>query len=186
MLRAALLSVKHGGLVQVHGVTNGMLFTRSPTQPLWRGIMSKDQHQPSQATPIQSQTTRSPEAGRYEPVPVVREQVHVGKRVRETGQVVVHIEPHVSREVVDVPLVEQDIDIQRVPVNRQVDKSSPPRQEGDTTIVPIYEEVLVVEKRLMLKEEIHITRRQRERHERQEVEVRAEQVHVLRTTDDPD
>lgn len=33
------------------------------------------------------------------------------------------------------------------------------RTEGDVTIVPVLEEVLVVEKRLVLKEELHIRRR---------------------------
>jgi stress response protein YsnF len=32
------------------------------------------------------------------------------------------------------------------------------RTEGETTIIPVVEEVLVVEKRLVLKEEIHIRR----------------------------
>jgi stress response protein YsnF len=32
------------------------------------------------------------------------------------------------------------------------------RTEGDVTIVPVLEEVLVVEKRLLLKEELHIRR----------------------------
>ena len=41
-----------------------------------------------------------------------------------------------------------------IPVGLQVDAM---RQEDNTAIVPIVEEVLVVERRLMLKEEVRIT-----------------------------
>src|SRR3954469_15149605 len=114
---------------------------------------------PSRSAPDRVQPDRPP--GTTEPVerereviPVVREDVEIGKRVQETGRVVVHVEPHVKAQVVNVPLVEQDVHVERVPVNRQVDAPAPPRQEGDVTIVPVYEEILVVQKRLVLKEEI--------------------------------
>jgi stress response protein YsnF len=47
--------------------------------------------------------------------------------------------------------------------------------------MPVYEEVLVVEKRLMLKEEIHFVRKSVERHERQSISLRKEEVRVLRS-----
>ena len=71
--------------------------------------------------------------------------------------------------------------IQRVPVSRVVEKVEPVRQEGQTTVVPVYEEVVVVERRLVLKEEIRITRHKRTRRERRDVEVRSEEVRVTRT-----
>jgi stress response protein YsnF len=40
----------------------------------------------------------------------------------------------------------------------EVDVAPEPRQEGDTWIIPVIEEVLVVEKRLVVKEEIRLTR----------------------------
>jgi stress response protein YsnF len=46
-----------------------------------------------------------------------------------------------------------------VPIDKVVDKVPTIRQENDTTIIPVLEEVLVVEKRLVLKEELHIRRR---------------------------
>jgi uncharacterized protein (TIGR02271 family) len=128
---------------------------------------------------------RSPESSEVASVPVVRESITVDKRLRETGQVVVHIEPQVKREVVDMSLAGQEVQVERVPVNRPVESASSPRQEGDTTIVPVYEEVLVIEKRLMLKEEIRITRRQRHHQEKREVEVRTEEAHILRAENNP-
>jgi hypothetical protein len=56
-------------------------------------------------------------------------------------------------------LYTEEADVRRVPVNRIVTEVPQTRQEGEVTIVPVLEEVLVVEKRLLLKEEIHIVRR---------------------------
>ena len=50
------------------------------------------------------------------------------------------------------------------------------RQEGDTLIVPVLEEVLVVEKRLLLKEEVRITRTRTEVHSPQAVTLRSEEA----------
>ena len=44
-------------------------------------------------------------------------------------------------------------------IKRIVDQPAEIRQDGDTLIIPLMEEVLVVEKRLMLREELHIKRR---------------------------
>ncbi len=97
-------------------------------------------------------------------VPVVEEQVTVGKRVVETGRVRI-------RSVVDERLVRvaqelerDDVTIERVAVNREVTEPPLSREEDGVLIVPILEEVVVVEKRLVLKEELHIHRnRKRER-----------------------
>jgi len=45
-----------------------------------------------------------------------------------------------------------------VAIGREVSEAPAVRTDGDVTIVPVMEEVLVVEKRLMLVEEIHIRR----------------------------
>lgn len=52
-----------------------------------------------------------------------------------------------------------EVEIRRVKVDREVDHVPKVRVEGDVTIVPVVEEVLVVEKRLVLKEEVHISKR---------------------------
>jgi hypothetical protein len=54
------------------------------------------------------------------------------------------------------------VDVTRVPVNRLVDAHPEVREEGGTIVVPVVEEVIVIEKRLMLKEEVRITRRRSE------------------------
>jgi hypothetical protein len=56
-------------------------------------------------------------------------------------------------------LYADDVAIDRVPVNRIFDEAPTTRQEGDVTVIPVVEEVLVVQKRYMVKEEIRIDRR---------------------------
>ena len=108
------------------------------------------------------------------------EELEVGKRTVETGRVQISKRVHEREEVVDVPLLREEVEIQRVAVNRVVEGPVAIRQEGDTTIVPVVEEVLVVEKRLMLKEELRITKRRVEEHRPQRVTLRSEDATVER------
>ncbi|NKW82722.1 DUF2382 domain-containing protein [Ochrobactrum pecoris] len=52
----------------------------------------------------------------------------------------------------------ENVEVTRVAIGREVSEAPAVRTDGDVTIVPVMEEVLVVEKRLMLVEEIHIRR----------------------------
>jgi uncharacterized protein (TIGR02271 family) len=113
-------------------------------------------------------------------IPVVEEQINVVKRPVEKGRVRIVKTVQEREEVVDVPLMEEEVEVNHVPVNQLVDRTEAVRHEGDTMIVPIYEEVLVVRKRLMLKEELHITRRRRDVNRPQTITVRREEVEVER------
>jgi stress response protein YsnF len=79
----------------------------------------------------------------------------------------------------------EEVDVERVEINEFVDGPRAVRQEGDVTVIPVMEEVLVVEKRLMLKEEIRLRRRVHETREPQQVTVRHEHVEVDRLEDSP-
>jgi uncharacterized protein (TIGR02271 family) len=66
---------------------------------------------------------------------------------------------------IDEPLSHTRVEVERIPIGRTVTAVPPVREEGDTTILPVVEEVIVVEHRLILKEEVHIRRVQvAERH----------------------
>lgn len=117
-------------------------------------------------------------------IPLAEEQVRVEKRVRETGRVRVAKRVDTRTETIEESLRGEEVDVERVQVERYVDEPSPSRTEGDTTIIPVYEEVLVVEKRLLLKEELHITKRRTERRHTQDISLRSERVEVERL--DPD
>lgn len=81
-------------------------------------------------------------------------------------------------ETVDVPLTEEHTEIERVAINRIVTAAPEVRVEGDVLIVPVLEEVLVTEKRLMLREELHIRKRAVITRNPQQVTLRQEQVTV--------
>ena len=93
-------------------------------------------------------------------IPLVEERLVTSKRVMEQGRVKVRTVVDERESVVREQLRRAEVDIERVPVNREVDEVPPVREEGDTTIVPVVQEVLVVEKRLMVTEEIRIRRRE--------------------------
>ena len=113
-------------------------------------------------------------------VPVIVEDLEVQKRVVQTGNVRITKTIHEREALVDEPLWREEVEVERVPIQRLADGPIPVRYEGDTMIVSIMEEALVVEKRLMLKEELHIRKRRIEAHQPQRVTLRSEEVHVER------
>jgi stress response protein YsnF len=93
-------------------------------------------------------------------IPVVEETAVVAKETATVGRVRVTTHTRQIEELAAATLEGQAVDVVRVPVGRLVEGDPPQiRTEGETTIVPVFEEALVVEKRLMLKEELHIRRR---------------------------
>jgi stress response protein YsnF len=81
---------------------------------------------------------------------------------------------------VDEPLWREEVEVTRVPMQRVVDGPVPMREEHGTTILSVVEEVLVVEKRWMLREEIHIRQQRSEIHQPQRIILRSEEVQVER------
>ena len=114
-------------------------------------------------------------------IPVIHETLRIEKREFESGRVLVHKTVTERDEVADVLLRQQDLIVERVPVGRAVSEAPQTRQDGDTLIVPILEEVVVVEKRLFLKEELHIRKRSSERTEQHKVRLRTEHVEIEQT-----
>ena len=94
-----------------------------------------------------------------ESIPIVEEELRLDKRETVTGRVRVRTEIDTVEELARASLESETVEVQRVPIDRMVDVAPTVRTEGDVTIVPIFEEVMVVEKRLVLKEELHIRRR---------------------------
>jgi len=97
-------------------------------------------------------------------IPLVEEKPRIDKQAVETGRVRIRtvVDEHLTR-VAD-ELERDDVSIERVPVNREVTAVPEIREEGDVLVVPLLEEVVVVEKRLVVREELRIHRnRKRER-----------------------
>jgi len=113
------------------------------------------------------------------------ERLVVGKQERETGRVRVTRRVETREEVIDEPGWREHVEVERVPVGQYVTEVAPAREEGGVTVVPVYEEVLVVERRLFLKEEVHLRKTREETREPQRVAVRKTVVDVSREDGPP-
>ena len=92
-------------------------------------------------------------------VPLVEERARVDKHVVERNVVRIRTAVRQSQEVVSDSLRHEQVDIRRVPVNREIDATPEIREEGDVIVIPVVEERAVLVKRLVLVEELHVQRR---------------------------
>jgi len=113
-------------------------------------------------------------------IPVLEEELNLSKRIVEKSKIRVHKTVIEREEVVDEPLIEDIVEIKRVPLNRLLKKPIHMRVKGDTTIIPVLKEVLVVHKQLMLVEEVRVRRKQVKVRRPQTVILRNEEIHVER------
>lgn len=100
------------------------------------------------------------------------------------GHVLVRTHTDTVTDFAEIELGKEDVEIERVPFENVVDAVPQVRVEGDVTIVPILEERLVVQKRLVLVEEIQIRRRSTIHTERVETELRKQTASVERINAD--
>lgn len=98
----------------------------------------------------------APPAAAEEAIPLAQEELRIEKREVTTARVRVRTVTETEHELAWATLEEETVEVTRVPIGRMVDEPPGVRTENGVTIVPIFEEVLVVEKRLLLKEELHI------------------------------
>ncbi len=94
------------------------------------------------------------------------------------ARVVVSKIVHERQETIDHPLMQERVRVERIPKNTFVNDVIPIRHDGDNIIVSHVEEVLVVEKRLKLKEEVRITKEKIEVHKPQTVTLHKEEVTI--------
>lgn len=111
-------------------------------------------------------------------MPLLGEEIAVTKSVSETCRVTVQRLTREQRESIAAPLAEETVEITREPIGREVDAMPPIREEGDTVIIPILEERLVLERRLFLKEEVRVRRVRATRMHREDVTVRRHDIVV--------
>jgi uncharacterized protein (TIGR02271 family) len=111
-------------------------------------------------------------------IPVLREEVLVTKREIERGGVRVHKRVEEREEVVERPAFHEEVTVERVAIGRPVETAVGARQEGETLVIPVLEEMLVVEKRLVLKEEVRITKRRIDETEQARILLRQEHVDI--------
>ncbi len=113
-------------------------------------------------------------------VPLAAERIEVTRRVRTTGRVQVLTRTTERVENIDIELRHEDVEIERVAIGRTVTTPPAIRHEGDVTIIPVIEERVVVERRLVLTEEIRIRRVVRIERRRDEIVLRSQHAEIRR------
>ncbi len=119
-------------------------------------------------------------------VPLHAEQLDVSRLKRETGRVKISTVTKFREQTVDEMLAEEHAHVERVAVGTIIDVMPDIRQEGEVTIIPVVEEVLVVERRLFLKQEIRVTRVRTTSRHQETVVLRQQEAVVQRTQGDGD
>lgn len=113
-------------------------------------------------------------------VPLLAEDVSIVKQQLITGHVAVSTVSHQHEHLVDELLTRETVEIDRVPVGQIVEHAPQVREEGDTLIIPVVEEVLVVERRLILKEEVRVRRVRTTGKHQERVQLRRQEAVVTR------
>lgn len=113
-------------------------------------------------------------------IPLHDESLSVGKRAVERGRVRITTGVREREETVEQELDGETVEVVRVPVGRPVEVPPEPRRDGDVLIIPVVEEELVVTKRLVLREELHIRKHRNRRTERITETLRSEEASVER------
>ncbi|HEX8426883.1 YsnF/AvaK domain-containing protein [Hymenobacter sp.] len=118
-------------------------------------------------------------------VPVIEEHAVVHREMVESGRVRLSKLVQEHEEAIDLTLQHEEVNVERVPLNQYVaDETAAPavRYEGDTLIIPVVREVVV--KRLLLVEELRVTKHQVQTQETQSIMLRSEQIQVERIAPD--
>jgi stress response protein YsnF len=91
-------------------------------------------------------------------IPLVEERLVTSKQEVETGRVRVRTLVDENEALVRETLRHSTVEVERVTIEREIDEIPPVREEGGVTIIPVVREVLVVQKKLILAEEVHLRR----------------------------
>lgn len=113
-------------------------------------------------------------------VPLYAEELSVTKRRLVTRRTRVSRVTREREENVEQPLIRELVEIERRPVGKSVASMPSVRQEGDTIIIPVVEERVVIERQLILKEEIRVRRIRKTTMHRERVAVRRQEVTIAR------
>ena len=119
-------------------------------------------------------------------IPIIVETATITRELVETGRVRLTKTVTEHTETVPLDLRHEEVHVERVPVNQFLPDDQPApvaRYEGETFIVPVLREVMV--KRLLLVEELHVSKHQVATTEPQFITLRREAVQVTHLPPQP-
>ena len=89
-------------------------------------------------------------------IPLVAEQMLVGKQTVNTGTVKLHRDVETFTDTVSLPLTRTAWEVERTPFGQVMAEKPEVRQEGDVMIFPLVEERLVAKREYFLIEEVRV------------------------------
>ena len=114
-------------------------------------------------------------------IPVIQEHVTFDKKVVETGKVTISKKVIEEEATLNIPLVQEGYNIERVQVKSKVYDTPPPiKHNGDDMVIPIVKEVAVIIKKYEVVEELHVTKTITEVPQIQQVTLFKEEIEVRR------
>ncbi len=119
-------------------------------------------------------------------VPLATEEVVVSRRQLDRSTVRVATVTSSQKQRVEEILTHEHVEVARVPIGRFVDAVPPVREEADRTVLPVVEERVVIERRLFLKEEVHVVRVRTAELHVETVELRQQEAVISRTSPSAD
>lgn len=117
-------------------------------------------------------------------IPIVEERARIQKQMVPTGRVRITSQVEERLEMLRDELIAQTVSVERVTMDREVETPPGIRTEGDVLIIPVIEQRLVVEKRWVVTEELHVRRREHMEAVEIPVELRSTRVSVERAEPD--
>ena len=111
-------------------------------------------------------------------IPLHVEELSVSRHEIKKANIQIALVTGTREQLMDEELTRVRVEVERVPIGRTIEVVPTISQEGDTTIIPVVEEIVVVERRLVLKEEVRI-RRVSTKEQHQETVVLREQEAVI-------
>lgn len=138
--------------------------------------------------PNKIQKNDQPSGAAHQPqvIEVVQEQVFVSREVVDTARVIIHKRVVEEERSLNIPLIQEGYEVEHHPIKKIVDTMPGVRQEEDRVVIPVVREVLVVEKRYEIVEEVHVIKRRTEVPHIQDITLLREVVDVERIPIDRD
>ena len=114
-----------------------------------------------------------------ETIPILREEADVHKREVERGGVRLVKRVHTRNEDVDLSRSSEEVQVERVAVNREAEELPEPRYDGNVLVIPVVREIVTIQKKFLVTEEIRIEKRSELIPHTERVELREEQIKVV-------
>jgi uncharacterized protein (TIGR02271 family) len=123
--------------------------------------------------------------GKFSVLPVIEEHMVVTREVVETGKVIIQKRVTEEEASINIPLIQEGYQIERMPGQKELFAKYPSvRYEGEDMIIPVVREVVVVEKRYEVTEELRVVKTKTEVPYLQQITLLKENVEVKRTSND--